>query len=219
MATRELLSEAQRTAFERFPEMDVREMVRHFTLSEADLAVVSLRRGSANRLGFAVQLCLLRYPGRPLRTGEIVPYPALQSVTEEIARKDGRRSGRRSARNERESGRARPRRGGAQWDGVPSYLLRYGLRWLVLGKVGFLELEVLRSESPSESFPGGPDELRRAYDLIDLGFGAVSPYVVFSEYLLQGHLLLYAAEDVIEDLLLTRGEGGGSCAAEESLPE
>jgi TnpA family transposase len=79
MAARELLSEAQRTAFERFPEMDVREMVRHFTLSEADLAVVSLRRGSANRLGFAVQLCLLRYPGRPLRTGEIVPYPAIRS--------------------------------------------------------------------------------------------------------------------------------------------
>ena len=31
-------------------------------LSEADLAAVSVRRNAANRLGFAVQLCLLRYP-------------------------------------------------------------------------------------------------------------------------------------------------------------
>ena len=50
MATRELLSESQRVAFERLPEMDAREMVRHYTLSEVDLAAVSLKRGSANRL-------------------------------------------------------------------------------------------------------------------------------------------------------------------------
>ena len=80
MTTRELLSEAQRTVFEQLPEMDVREMVRHYTLSEADLAAVSLKRTSANRLGFAVQLCLLRYPGRPLRTGEFVPYPIVEFI-------------------------------------------------------------------------------------------------------------------------------------------
>jgi len=43
--------------------------------------------------------------------------------------------------------------------------------------------------------------------------------LVFSEYLLQGHMLLHAADDVIGDLLLTRGEGGASRAAEEPLPE
>ncbi len=84
MATRELLSEAQRTAFERFPEMDVREMVRHWTLSEADLAAVSLKRTPANRLGFAVQLCLLRYPGRPLRAGEVVPYPVIEFIASRV---------------------------------------------------------------------------------------------------------------------------------------
>lgn len=84
MATRELLSDAQRTAFERFPEMDVREMVRHYTLSEAELAAVSLKRGSANRLGFSVQLCLLRYPGRPLRAGEVVPYPVVEFVASQV---------------------------------------------------------------------------------------------------------------------------------------
>ncbi|MBA2692397.1 MAG: DUF4158 domain-containing protein, partial [Rubrobacter sp.] len=84
MAIRELLSEAQRTAFERFPEMDVREMVRHWTLSEDDLAAAGLRRTPANRLGFAVQLCLLRHPGRPLRAGEIVPYPVVEFVASQV---------------------------------------------------------------------------------------------------------------------------------------
>ena len=54
MPTRELLSEAQRTRFAEIPEMDGRELVRHHTLSEADLSAVSVRRGAANRLGFAI---------------------------------------------------------------------------------------------------------------------------------------------------------------------
>jgi hypothetical protein len=40
--------------------------------------------------------------------------------------------------------------------------------------------------------------------------GAVAPHVVFLEYLLDGHVLVYAAYDVVEYLLLTLGEGGGS---------
>jgi hypothetical protein len=35
----------------------------HYTLSEADMSLIRQRRGDANRLGFAVQLCLLRHPG------------------------------------------------------------------------------------------------------------------------------------------------------------
>lgn len=84
MATRELLSDAQRAAFERFPEIDERQMVRHYTLSEADLSAVSLKRTPANRLGFAVQLCLLRYPGRPLRAGDVVPYPVVEFVASQV---------------------------------------------------------------------------------------------------------------------------------------
>ena len=85
--------------------------------------------------------------------------------------------------------------------------------------VALLEFELLRSERLSEVFPGTLDELGAAYDLFDLRLGAVSPYVVFSEYLLEGHILLHAAYDVIGDLLLTRGEGGASRASEEPLPE
>lgn len=84
MPTREVLSESQRARLTEIPEMDARELARHHTLSEADLAAVAVRRGAANRLGFAVQLCLLRYPGRPLRTGEVVPRSVVEFVAFQV---------------------------------------------------------------------------------------------------------------------------------------
>ncbi len=58
--------------------------MRHYTLTEADLAVVLRRRGDDNRLGYALMLCFLRYPGRPLRIGERPPAPLLAFVAEQI---------------------------------------------------------------------------------------------------------------------------------------
>ena len=43
------------------------ELAHHWVLGDADLAVVGRRRRDHNRLGFALQLCALRYPGRPPR--------------------------------------------------------------------------------------------------------------------------------------------------------
>lgn len=39
------------------------EFIREYTFSEADLSLIHQHRGAANRLGFAVQLCYLRFPG------------------------------------------------------------------------------------------------------------------------------------------------------------
>ncbi len=69
MPRRELLTEPQRLAFTE-PAIEEREMVRHYTLSSEDLALFDRRRGDANRLGFAVLLCYLRFPGRTLRQDE-----------------------------------------------------------------------------------------------------------------------------------------------------
>src|SRR5258705_14008504 len=63
------LTEAQITAlFD--PPTDQRELIRHYTLSAADLAAIRRCRGDHNRLGHALMLCYLRYPGRPLKAGE-----------------------------------------------------------------------------------------------------------------------------------------------------
>ncbi|MDP9425858.1 MAG: DUF4158 domain-containing protein [Actinomycetota bacterium] len=84
MPTQEMLSDAQRERYAALPEMDGRALVRHYTLSEADLTAVSIRRSAANRLGFAVQLCLLRYPGRPLRSDEALPRPVVEFVASQV---------------------------------------------------------------------------------------------------------------------------------------
>lgn len=39
------------------------EQIRYYAFTEADLALIRQRRGAANRLGFAIQLCYLRFPG------------------------------------------------------------------------------------------------------------------------------------------------------------
>ncbi|MEL7928248.1 DUF4158 domain-containing protein, partial [Pseudomonas aeruginosa] len=44
--------------------------------SETDLSIIRQRRGPANRLGFAVQLCYLRFPGVILGVDE-PPFPPL----------------------------------------------------------------------------------------------------------------------------------------------
>jgi hypothetical protein len=48
-------------------------MVRFWQRSEEDLTMVEERRREHHRLGFAVPLCLLGYPGGPLRPDERPP--------------------------------------------------------------------------------------------------------------------------------------------------
>lgn len=65
MARRQLLTQEERRLLFGVPtDRDV--LVRHHTLTRADLDLVATRRGDPNRLGFAVQLALLRHPGLPL---------------------------------------------------------------------------------------------------------------------------------------------------------
>jgi Domain of unknown function (DUF4158) len=60
------------------------ELIRHWTLSAADLAVIERRRGDPNQLGFALQLCAFRYPGRLLRRHEAIPEAALAFVAGQL---------------------------------------------------------------------------------------------------------------------------------------
>jgi len=59
-------------------------MVRYWLLSADDIRRINERRREHNRLGFAVQLCLLRYPGWPLRAGEKPPSNLLEFVAQQI---------------------------------------------------------------------------------------------------------------------------------------
>ena len=70
-----ILSAAERASLIAPPDT-TNELIRRYTLTDADLAVISQHRGAANRLGFAVQLCYLRFPGIVLGVDE-PPFPPL----------------------------------------------------------------------------------------------------------------------------------------------
>lgn len=53
-------------------------------LSDADLAAIRRCRGDHNRLGYALMLCYLRFPGRALRVGERPPASLLVFVADQI---------------------------------------------------------------------------------------------------------------------------------------
>lgn len=75
MPRRSMLSEAERENLRALPD-NHGELIRLYTFSEADLSVIRQRRGAANRLGFAVQLCYMRYPGVILPV-DVEPMPAV----------------------------------------------------------------------------------------------------------------------------------------------
>jgi hypothetical protein len=65
LARRQLLTYEERWLLLGVPR-DPDTLARHYTLTRSDQDLVTSRRGDANRLGFAVQLALIRHPGAAL---------------------------------------------------------------------------------------------------------------------------------------------------------
>ena len=84
MPPRTLLSSEQRTRLFAIPSDSV-EMVRHYMLGPEDLALIRTKRRSINRLGFSVQLCLLRYPGLGMGPAEQPPEGMITFVADQLA--------------------------------------------------------------------------------------------------------------------------------------
>jgi Domain of unknown function (DUF4158) len=70
VAYRPLLSADQWTSLLAAP-TDERTLIRYASLSGEDLDLILSKRGHRNQLGFAVQICLMRFPGRALALNEI----------------------------------------------------------------------------------------------------------------------------------------------------
>ena len=83
MAHRAMLTERQRaTLFELATEPEALEQ--HYILDDSDLAHIAERRREENKIGFALQLCAFRYPGRLLTSSEIIPMEVLNFIGEQI---------------------------------------------------------------------------------------------------------------------------------------
>ena len=83
MPRRSILSSSERDSLLALPDSKD-ELIRHYTFNETDLSIIRQHRGSANRLGFAVQLCYMRYPGVTL-AAEAEPFrPLLLMVANQL---------------------------------------------------------------------------------------------------------------------------------------
>ncbi len=83
MPRRSILTERQRSALFDLPTDDA-SMLRHYILADDDLERINERRRSENRIGFALQLCALRYPGRLLSSDEIIPEKVLRFIAAQL---------------------------------------------------------------------------------------------------------------------------------------
>ncbi len=83
MPRRSILSAAERESLLALPDAK-EELIRHYSFTESDLSIIRQRRGPANRLGFAVQLCYLRFPGAILGVDEPPFPPMLKLVADQL---------------------------------------------------------------------------------------------------------------------------------------
>lgn len=83
MTHRTILTERQRNALFALP-TDEPSLLKHYTLADDDLEYIRERRRPENKLGFALQLCALRYPGRLLSPGEVIPEPVIMYLAAQL---------------------------------------------------------------------------------------------------------------------------------------
>ena len=83
MPARVPMIERQRAALLALPDTED-AVVRYHSLSPDDLVAIARARTPKTRLGYALQLCCLRYPGRHLREGETLPAIMLDHIAEQI---------------------------------------------------------------------------------------------------------------------------------------
>ncbi|MFA1643630.1 Tn3 family transposase [Chryseomicrobium imtechense] len=80
---RELLTTDQRNLLMKIPEDDLIEGA-YYTFSNHDLAVINKRRREENRLGFAMQLAVLRYPGWSYTHIKNIPDSVIRYIAKQI---------------------------------------------------------------------------------------------------------------------------------------
>ncbi len=83
MPRRSILSATERETLLALPNTKD-ELIRLYTFNDADLSRIRQHRGAANRLGFVVQLCYMRYPGIALTADAEPDAPLLCMVADQL---------------------------------------------------------------------------------------------------------------------------------------
>ncbi|MFI5809075.1 Tn3 family transposase [Streptomyces sp. NPDC051561] len=85
----EFLTDEQATAFGSFADEPTRpELERFFFLDDEDRKLIAKRRGDHSRLGFALQMCTVRYIGLFLEDPLAVPWPVVEHLAAQLEIED-----------------------------------------------------------------------------------------------------------------------------------
>lgn len=83
MPRRLVLTASERESLFALPE-NQDDLIRYYTFNAHDLSIIRLHREDVNRLGFAIQLCYMRYPGIILGFAERPFGPLLNMVARQL---------------------------------------------------------------------------------------------------------------------------------------
>lgn len=83
MPRRSILTTRQQARLLDLP-TDTASLHEHYTLDDFDLEQIKGRRGAHKKMGFALQLFALRYPGRLLAPGEVISVEVLRFLADQI---------------------------------------------------------------------------------------------------------------------------------------
>ena len=80
-----ILSQEQRKELTTIPEnISDYVMAKYYTLSEEDIYHIQTHRRDTNKLGFAIQLCCIKYPGWGFTSTKAIPEKVLNYVSKQL---------------------------------------------------------------------------------------------------------------------------------------
>jgi TnpA family transposase len=83
MPRRAILTDTERKSLFALPD-NQEGLILYYCFSESDIPIIRQHRGAANKIGFAIQLCYMRYPGIILPVEDDPGIALLQIVAQQF---------------------------------------------------------------------------------------------------------------------------------------
>ena len=87
MPRKSVLSDKEKLELLRFP-TELLELNKYYLLTETEISIIGQKRGSHNRLGFAILLCGMRYPGISINHETNIPQVVVEFIANQLKIKD-----------------------------------------------------------------------------------------------------------------------------------